>query len=109
MYVTRPLSLYYNTPNAVTEPPPEGPNSGILVIQDEAAEQQAACCWGLCENPRLFILPFPQDRIIEVRNTTRLGLAHQTYTDDVFFVPVIGQPLSSNRYYVLRANGKNIG
>ena len=33
-YVTRPLSM----PSALSLPPLEGPNSGILVIEDEEAE-----------------------------------------------------------------------
>lgn len=110
MYVTRPLSLY-NSAHAVIEPPvePEGPGSGVLVIADGAAEEQTKCCWGTCKTPRLSHLPFPQNRVIEVRYTTRLGLLQLTYSDDVFFVPVINQPLSSNRYYVVRAHGKNKG
>ncbi|ONK69429.1 uncharacterized protein A4U43_C05F22800 [Asparagus officinalis] len=110
MYVTRPLSLYYNSPTAAAEPPPEGPSSGILVVNDEqTTEKRAACCWGLFNTYRLHDLPFPQNKMIEVRYTTRLGLSHQTYSDDVFFVPVIDQPLSSNRYYVIRAHGKGKG
>lgn len=109
MYVTRPLSLYYNTPSAVTEPPAEGPGSGILVIEDREAEEQATCCWGLCRTARLYDTPFPQNKMIKVRYTTGQGKNSHTYRDDVYFIPVVGQPLSSNRYYVVRAHGKHKG
>ncbi|KAF2321412.1 hypothetical protein GH714_041005 [Hevea brasiliensis] len=33
MYVTRPLSLFKRDPSALSLPPPDGPNSGILCIQ----------------------------------------------------------------------------
>ncbi|KAL3582029.1 hypothetical protein D5086_016361 [Populus alba] len=36
MYVTRPLSMYLRDPSALSSPPPEGPNSGVL----QAGQQQ---------------------------------------------------------------------
>jgi hypothetical protein len=30
--------MYKRNPSALSLPPPEGPNSGILIIQDEEAE-----------------------------------------------------------------------
>ncbi|XP_008811194.1 uncharacterized protein LOC103722417 [Phoenix dactylifera] len=117
MYVTRPLSHYYNNPNAVFDHPPEGPSSGILVIKDEEAESEQVCCWGLCKDSRIYSLPFPQNTKIKVRYTTTQhhaggGQSHSTThtsRDDVFFIPVTGQPLSSNRYYVIREDGRNKG
>jgi len=109
MYVTRPLSLYLNSPNAVTEPPPEGPNSGILVIEDAEAAAQATRWWGMVWTSRLFDTPFPQNRMIKVRYSTGSGNNRHTYRDDAYFIPVINQPLSSNRYYVVKAHGKHAG
>ena len=39
MYVTRPRSMYKKSPSVLSLLPPEGPNCGILVIQDEEAEK----------------------------------------------------------------------
>jgi len=38
MYVTRPLSMYKRNPSALSSAPPEGSNSGILIIQDEEVD-----------------------------------------------------------------------
>ncbi|ONK69430.1 uncharacterized protein A4U43_C05F22810 [Asparagus officinalis] len=109
MYVTRPLSHYYNSPAAMAEPPPEGPGSGILVIEDAAAEEQATCCWGMLRTTRLFTTPFPQNKMIKVRYSTGAGESRRTYRDNVYFIPAVGQPLSSNRYYVVRSRGRRKG
>jgi hypothetical protein len=47
MYVTRPLSRYLDNPDAAAERPPEGPGSGFLVVEDEAAVERATVCCGL--------------------------------------------------------------
>uniref|UniRef100_A0A0D3H080 Uncharacterized protein n=1 Tax=Oryza barthii TaxID=65489 RepID=A0A0D3H080_9ORYZ len=87
MYVTRPMSRYQDNPQAAAEPPPDGPGSGILVVEDEAAYATARMDGG-----------------------GRAGTTHRTHThtylDDVVFVPVVGQPLSSGRYYAVRATGE---
>ncbi|KAH7679713.1 hypothetical protein IHE45_06G076800 [Dioscorea alata] len=109
MYVTRPLSLYNNNPNFLSAPPPEGPGSGILVIQDEAAEAEAVCCMGLCEDSRIYKLPFAQNRKTVIRYTTNAGENQTTSHDEVYFIPVTGQPLSSNLYYAIMADGRHKG
>jgi len=141
MYVTRPLSRYLADPKATAEPPPEGPGSGFLVVLDESTEQASTLCCGLCLDPRVRRLPFPQNRQLSVKEGNSsdplegfgkcidviseiLGKA----VDDpsgggrapgagryvaphsyAMFVPVIGQPLSSGRYYVVKVDGKHTG
>ncbi|KAK5771613.1 uncharacterized protein LOC108463484 [Gossypium arboreum] len=108
MYVTRPLSMYKQFPSSLSLPPPEGPNSGILVILDEEAEP--TCCFGLCKSHELDDLPFPQNKKIELQYTTGTsGENRHVHCNDVFFIPVLGQPLSSNRYYALQPRGSHKG
>ncbi|CAN0929886.1 hypothetical protein LINGRAHAP2_LOCUS37318 [Linum grandiflorum] len=107
MYVTRPLSLYRRDPSAVSLPPPEGPNSGILVIQDE--ESQPTCFFGLCNSSRVRDLPFPQNKNLQVRYTKQSGEHRHVEINRVVFIPVLGQPLSANRYYVIKRHGKHKG
>ncbi|XP_011020712.1 PREDICTED: uncharacterized protein LOC105122984 [Populus euphratica] len=111
MYVTRPLSLYKRNPSALSLPPPEGPNSGILIIQDEEAEP--TCCFGLFKSDQVEDLPFPQNKNLKVRYTTSGGAAGSThtvtYTNRVIFVPVLNQPLSSNQYHVIERRGRYKG
>uniref|UniRef100_I1QIM2 Uncharacterized protein n=1 Tax=Oryza glaberrima TaxID=4538 RepID=I1QIM2_ORYGL len=35
------MSRYQDNPQAAAEPPPDGPGSGILVVEDEAAVERA--------------------------------------------------------------------
>ncbi|XP_077236649.1 uncharacterized protein LOC143878231 [Tasmannia lanceolata] len=113
MYVTRPLSMFRNSPEATGMAPPEGPNSGYLVLFDEESEAEATCCWGTCKDSRIRGLPFPQNKFLKVTHTSTTHHDGQTQrhteSDKVLFIPVMGQPLSSNRYYVIRAEGKHIG
>ncbi|RDX84454.1 hypothetical protein CR513_34495, partial [Mucuna pruriens] len=89
MYVTRPLSMYKRNPGALSEAPPAGPNSGYLVIFDE--EAQTYCCFGLCKDNAIRDLPFPQNK--------NLTINYSSDGEEDLFVPVLNQPLSSNRYY----------
>lgn len=111
MYVTRPLSLYRKSPDALTSPPPEGPNSGYLVIQDEDSE--ATCCFGLCNESRIKDLPFPQNKDLILRFSTIVAsypsLARRNSYFEILFIPVLNQPLSLNRYYAIRPNGRHNG
>ncbi|KAI6686265.1 hypothetical protein NL676_032178 [Syzygium grande] len=86
MYVTRPLSMYRKRPEALSKAPPAGPGSGYLAIQDE--EAQNFSCFGLCKDRELYDFP-------SLRTRTSLS--------------VVGQPLSSNQYYVIRRRGKHKG
>ncbi|KAJ0094777.1 hypothetical protein Patl1_16577 [Pistacia atlantica] len=69
MYVTKPLSMLKKSPSSLSSPPPEGPNSGILVIQDE----RPTCCFGLCKDDQLKKLPFPQNKNLTTFFTTTNG------------------------------------
>ncbi|KAL7232111.1 hypothetical protein ACSBR2_010182 [Camellia fascicularis] len=106
MYVTRPLSLYRNSPSAGSVQPPDAPYSGYLVFTDEEAEAQETCCWGVCKNKRITNLPFPQDKILKVVHSSE---HEEPSVTEVWFIPVLDQPLSSNRYYVIKARGKYKG
>ncbi|GMY26743.1 hypothetical protein FCV25MIE_21985 [Fagus crenata] len=101
--------MYKRSPDALSFPPPEGPSSGILVIQDE--ESEPTCCFGLCKSSDIKDLPFPQNKSLEHRYTTGIGIACNTthHFQDVVFIPVLNQPLSSNRYYVIQPHGKHKG
>ncbi|KAL4375425.1 hypothetical protein AHAS_Ahas05G0280500 [Arachis hypogaea] len=109
MYVTRHLSHYKKDPNALSGslPDPEGPNSGYLVLQDEAA--QSYCCFGLWKNNCISHLPFPQDKNLTVTYIESHGEDVTIDLDKVIFIPVLNQSLSSNRYYVIRRKGKHQG
>ncbi|KAJ7954013.1 DUF1262 family protein [Quillaja saponaria] len=107
MYVTRPMSMYRKCPEALSLDPPEGPNSGILVIQDE--EIQPTSCLGLCKRDELKDLPFPQNKNLELYYRAGLSLNRTTHYHHVAFIPVLDQPLSSNRYYVIQQYGKHRG
>ncbi|OWM89409.1 uncharacterized protein LOC116198608 [Punica granatum] len=108
MYVTRPLSLCLRNPGALSEPPPEGPSSGFLVVQDEEAE--STCCFGLCEDTRIRDLPFPQNKNLTIRYTTsQQNGTTNSYRDDVILIPVLNKPLSSNQYYAIQPRGRHKG
>ncbi|XP_008243746.1 PREDICTED: uncharacterized protein LOC103341974 [Prunus mume] len=104
MYVTRPLSMYLRDPSMVTLPPPEGPNSGILVIQDEEAEPTV--CFGLCKGHELHDLPFPQNKNLKLRYSTGVGENRHVSHFYTAFIPVLNQPLASNRYYAIQSRGR---
>ncbi|XP_010458804.1 PREDICTED: uncharacterized protein LOC104740006 [Camelina sativa] len=102
MYVTRRLSEYRKNPSELKKPPPEGPNAGVLVIQDE--ESLTTCCFGFCYEIFLRGLPFPQNAALTVRRDDG-GQNNTVHRDPVVFIPVLAQPLSSNRYYTYERCG----
>lgn len=102
MYVTRLLSDYRKNPSELKKPPPEGPNSGVLVIQDE--QSLTTCCFGLCYETFLRGLPFPQNAALTVSRDDG-GQNNTVHRDPVTFIPVLGLPLSSNRYYTYERCG----
>ncbi|KAJ4870993.1 hypothetical protein Rs2_36342 [Raphanus sativus] len=104
MYVTRHLSEYQRNSSQSL---PEGPNSGVLVIQDE--ESKPTCCFGSCYDGELRGLPFPQNAKLTVTYRTGTGKNRRSYHDPVLFIPVPGQPLFLNRYYVIKRRGKHSG
>ncbi|KAF5194579.1 Duf1262 family protein [Thalictrum thalictroides] len=109
MYATRCLSRYRKDPLLLSESPVGTQHSGYLVITDEETEAQDTCCWGTCNDKRVRDLPFPQNKLVNVVYTTTTGEQTNVERDKVWFIPVIDQPLSSNRYYVVRAKGKYKG
>ncbi|KAL6139961.1 hypothetical protein ACLB2K_058262 [Fragaria x ananassa] len=106
MYVTKSLSMYRKSPNTLSIQPPDAPYSGHLVVTDEEAEAQDSCCWGICKREQIKQLPFPQDKILTVVYTSDY---QEATTTKVWFIPVLDQPLSSNCYYVIKANGRHKG
>ncbi|CAK9157332.1 unnamed protein product [Ilex paraguariensis] len=106
MYVTRPLSHYISFPESLSLPP-EGPNSGYLVIQDE--ESETYTCFGLCKDRFLADLPFPQNKDLTLRYSSGAGENQSVSRDDVSFIPVLNLPLSSNRYYAIKPHGNHKG
>ncbi|KAJ3677509.1 hypothetical protein LUZ60_003233 [Juncus effusus] len=105
MYTTRLLSEFRANPLATQQRPHEAPGSGYLVVQEGETEDMDTCCTG-CTAPRVRDLPFPQNKILTIRYRTG-GKNSTTYTEKVLFVPVMNQPLSMNRYYVVVAKGKH--
>ncbi|CAD5312613.1 unnamed protein product [Arabidopsis thaliana] len=107
MYVTRCLSEYQRNPAELRQPPPESPNSGILVIQDQHS-QTRPCCFGLClvVDSYLSGLPLPQN----LKLAARFNAGEDDATcDPVVFIPVLNKPLSSNCYYAIKRVGKHSG
>nr|TKS04958.1 hypothetical protein D5086_0000138400 [Populus alba] len=161
MYVTRPLSMYKRNPSALSSAPPEGSNSGILIIQDEEVdltccfccskidfvkdlpfpqnknltasytsalssappegsnsgiliiqdeEVDLTCCFCCSKIDFVKDLPFPQNKNLTVSYTTSTADGQTiNSTNQVIFIPVLNQPLSSNRYYVIERQGKHKG
>lgn len=107
MYVTRRLSEYQRNRSELKQPLPEGPNSGVLIIQDE--ESKPTCCFGSCYGSELKGLPFPQNAELSVIYSKGNGQSKHTVYDPVLFIPVPGQPLSLNRYYIIKRRGKHSG
>ncbi|KAK6133793.1 hypothetical protein DH2020_032504 [Rehmannia glutinosa] len=107
MYVTRPLSQLLKSPDILTAPP-DGPNSGYLVIQDEESESYS--CFGCCKKRTVKDLPVPQDKELIVRYTQSTpGQGIDTSEDPLLLIPVLNQPLSSNRYYAIVPHGRHKG
>jgi hypothetical protein len=99
--------MYKRNPSALSDQPPSGPNSGYLVIFDE--EAQTYSCFGLCKDDKIRDFPFPQNKNLTILYSTGSGENRRTQREEVIFFPVLNQPLSSNRYYVIRRKGKHQG
>lgn len=107
MYVTRPRSVCRNFPGALSlQPQADVPYSGHLVVTDEESEAMDSCCCGVWRNHKIKRLPFPSDRILQVVHSS---LQEEASVIKTWFVPVLDHPLSSNRYYVIKAKGRRKG
>ncbi|KAJ1276856.1 hypothetical protein BS78_05G248300 [Paspalum vaginatum] len=136
MYVTRPLSRYLANPTAAAEAPPEGPGSGFLVVVQARACCWGLCRDRAVRSlpfPQSQQLSLKQDDTPHPAETAAeclpeiLGMCLDclagssgggggppgnkiaTLPDYAVFVPVVGEPLSSRRYYVVRADSKHTG
>ncbi|CAK9326768.1 unnamed protein product [Citrullus colocynthis] len=109
MLVSRPLSLFRRSPSRLSMPvaATEGPFSGVFVVKDEEAEAEDSYCWGICRRRRIKKPPFPQDRILTIVH--RSSQYEETKSTKVWLLPVLDRPLSSNRYYLIKARGKHKG
>ncbi|GJN16265.1 hypothetical protein PR202_gb03311 [Eleusine coracana subsp. coracana] len=109
MNATRPLSAFQSHPETASRPPPDGRNSGYLVVKapDDDGEDGETCCLGTCGGTRVWDLPFPQNRVLTVRYTEHHGQSSTTYAHAYVFVPVPDHPLASNRYYAVVAPGSS--
>ncbi|XP_028803446.1 uncharacterized protein LOC114758560 [Neltuma alba] len=96
MYVTRPLSVFLKDEVALSLPPPEGPNSGYLVISDKESETLLRL---RRDKYRIRRLPFFQNKDFIIDSL------YADTRNNVLFVPVLDQPLSNNRYYVMLRDG----
>ncbi|XP_038891784.1 uncharacterized protein LOC120081171 [Benincasa hispida] len=109
MLVSRPLSLYRRSPSSLSMPvaATEGPFSGLFVVKDEEAEAEDSYCWGICRRRRIKKPPFPQDRILTIIHSS--SQYEEAKSTKVWLLPVLDRPLSSNRYYLIKARGKHKG
>ncbi|KAL2904859.1 Larvicidal toxin 51 kDa protein [Bienertia sinuspersici] len=99
MYVTKHLSCCKKSPDFLSAPPPEGPNSGYLVIQDDEPIRPSCFCGST--SVTINNLPLPSNKIINFDFTND--------NDRIIAVPIINYPLSSNRYYIIKAHRKHTG
>lgn len=107
MYVTRPRSVYHHFPGALSlQPQADVAYSGHLVVTDEESEAMDSFCCGIWRNHKINRLPFPSDRVLQVVHSS---LQEEGGVIKAWFVPVLDQPLSSNRYYVIKAKGRRKG
>ncbi|KAF3571142.1 hypothetical protein F2Q69_00060824 [Brassica cretica] len=108
MYITRRLSEYRRNPSELTQPPPEGPSSGVLVIHDQHSQIQSTCCFGSCEVVEGNHSGLPLTQNLKLAVLFNSGGDDST-NDPIVFIPVLDKPLSSNCYYAIRRRGKHSG
>ncbi|KAF5194584.1 Duf1262 family protein [Thalictrum thalictroides] len=101
--------MYRKDPHLLSESPIGTLDSGYLVFTDEETEAEDVRFFGLFNDNRVRKLPFPQNKLANVVYRTGVGNNRRVDRDKVWFIPVPDQPLSSNRYYVIRAKGKYKG
>ncbi|KAI3954342.1 hypothetical protein MKW92_013208 [Papaver armeniacum] len=103
MYATRPLSLYREDSNELSRLPPAEAHgsSGYLFITDDEEESVVKDVKGG------FL--FPHNKFVNVVYRKGVGYYRNIEWEKVWFIPVPDQPLSANKYYVIRAYGKHKG
>jgi hypothetical protein len=74
---------------------------------DDSDDDCGTCCLGPYNSSRVHNLPFPQNRVLTVGTTD--GDGENNAANTVLFVPVLDQPLASNRYYAVIASGRRKG
>ncbi|KAE8725237.1 hypothetical protein F3Y22_tig00009009pilonHSYRG00291 [Hibiscus syriacus] len=94
MYVTGSLSKYRRNPIDVSmAAAATAPDSGLMVLGGrEAAEKEEVK--GIINNGLFKKLPLPSNAML-------FQLDFDAVRRYFFFIPVLGQPLSSNRYYII--------
>ncbi|KAK8492227.1 hypothetical protein V6N11_031216 [Hibiscus sabdariffa] len=99
MYVTSTLPRYRRNPVEVSAA--AAPHSGLMVLRgrEAAGEEEVK---GFINKGLFKKLPLPSNAMFYL-------VDYDTVRRYFFFIPVLGQPLSSNRYYVIHVDGKYKG
>ncbi|KAL3835216.1 hypothetical protein ACJIZ3_009952 [Penstemon smallii] len=101
MYVTRRYSEISKKSLAEV---PEGPNLGFLLIIDVPAKVVPSC-FGFCKR-EVVISPVMIPNNYDLTVTSReIGYARKS----IILIPVLNQPLSSNRFYAIAGEGRYKG
>ncbi|XP_074276832.1 uncharacterized protein LOC141600489 [Silene latifolia] len=105
MYTTKSLTRCKKSRNTLSQLP-EGPNSGYLVIEDE--DDNTVPTYNNpkpSKKPPIISLPFPQNKLLTIDGKDD----EYSYRTNIYLIPVVNQPLSSNLYYVIETDGKHEG
>ncbi|KAI3979883.1 hypothetical protein MKX01_042537 [Papaver californicum] len=103
MYATRSVSLYREDSIELSRLAPADEahgSSGYLYITDDEEES-------VVKDVKGFL--FPHNKFVNVVYRKGVGYSRNIEWEKVWFIPVPDQPLSSNRYYIIRAYGKHKG
>uniref|UniRef100_A0A7N0U1G1 Uncharacterized protein n=1 Tax=Kalanchoe fedtschenkoi TaxID=63787 RepID=A0A7N0U1G1_KALFE len=103
MYVTKTLSSLLRSPEILSQPPPDGPFSGVAVIMDEESMRRKGK--GSSQRADVNYLPIPQNKLIKISRVIGDG----EESEYVMMIPVVDEPLSSDTYYVIKTTSKMAG
>lgn len=100
--MTRPLSLYRDSSSGSGSDSglPSGPNTGVLVIEDEGSERR--WFFGLLKAKSVKVPPFPQNKLMKLWYSK--GIHSDTDDFEAMLIPVLNQPSNSNQYYVISSD-----
>ncbi|KAL4379381.1 hypothetical protein GQ457_02G038750 [Hibiscus cannabinus] len=103
MYVTSTLSNYRRNPieAPAVAAPREPPCSGLMVLRERGVADEEEEGKGLFDKGLYRKLPLPSNAML-LNTDLETG-------KNFLLIPVLDQPLSSNRYYVIHAEGKYKG